>query len=51
MDGIIHQFEIIGTSNDAVFAEESITPQLFSGVDWTAHPHMPTWMATEISML
>lgn len=33
MDGTIHYFENVGTSNNAVFADETITPQLFSGVD------------------
>jgi hypothetical protein len=33
MDGTIHYFENVGTSNNAVFADEAITPQLFSGVD------------------
>jgi len=32
-DGTIHYFENVGTSNNAVFADENITPQLFSGVD------------------
>lgn len=33
MDGMIHQFENIGTSNNAIFTHEAITSQLFSGVD------------------
>jgi hypothetical protein len=33
MDGTIHQFENVGTTNNPVFADEAITPQLFSGVD------------------
>ncbi|HYG23475.1 MAG TPA: VCBS repeat-containing protein [Verrucomicrobiae bacterium] len=33
MNGTIHFFENVGTSNNAVFADEAITPQLFSGVD------------------
>jgi hypothetical protein len=33
MNGTIHQFENVGTSNNAVFADEAITAQLFSGVD------------------
>lgn len=33
MDGTIHYFENVGTTNTPIFADENITPQLFSGVD------------------